>query len=200
MKPTWQRISEVLVLRTPIMDLVKRRYQLPDESKQLDHDFYVIRSRDWCNVIPVTAQGTVILVRQFRVGVDSESLEVPGGIKDDSDATPEATGLRELVEETGYELAPGGRCENILSIHPNPAILDNRCHLFLAGPVALTRAQSLDPSERVSVVEVPIDAVSDLLLRGEISHTLNISAFGLLLLKNPGRTLSEVLWKFSRSL
>ena len=67
-----------------------------------EHDFYVIESRDWVNVIPITADQQVVMVKQYRHGSRQVTLEIPGGLVDPGD-TPEKAASRELLEETGYQ-------------------------------------------------------------------------------------------------
>ena len=68
------------------------------------HDFYVLESADWVNVIPVTPEKEIVLIRQYRHGLREVTLEIPGGLVEDSDSSLEAA-RRELREETGYEAA-----------------------------------------------------------------------------------------------
>src|SRR3984957_19658363 len=67
------------------------------------HDFYVLDSRDWVNVIAVTPDRQLVMIEQYRQGTDTVELEIPGGIIDAKDASPAAAGIRELREETGHE-------------------------------------------------------------------------------------------------
>jgi len=66
------------------------------------HDFYVIEAPDWINVIPLTDDGRVVLIEQYRHGTGEVSLEIPGGMVDEGES-PQDAAARELLEETGYE-------------------------------------------------------------------------------------------------
>src|SRR5574341_1138441 len=91
--------------------------------------FYVIESVDWVNIIPVTGNGEVVFVRQFRHGTEEVTLEIPGGMVDPADPSPAIAARREMVEECGYDtptVIPLG------SVSPNPALFNNRLHTFLA--------------------------------------------------------------------
>ena len=68
-----------------------------------EHDFYVIDSVNWVNVIAVTPDEKLVMVEQYRHGSNTVELEIPGGMMDPGETLPLATGLRELREETGYE-------------------------------------------------------------------------------------------------
>lgn len=136
-------------------------------------DFYVVTAPDWINVIPVTDDDRVILVRQYRFGVEGSTLEIPGGMCDDGEPPADAA-RRELREETGYE---AGELELLGSVHPNPAIQNNRCHSFLAPGVRRAGAPDPDTDEAIEVVEVPLSEISGLIAGGKITHALVIAAF-----------------------
>jgi 8-oxo-dGTP pyrophosphatase MutT (NUDIX family) len=140
---------------------------------RLAHDFYILESSDWVNVIPVTSLGEVVLVRQYRHGTRELTLEIPGGIVEPGD-TPEDAARRELLEETGFE-----EKEMILlgSVHPNPAFLTNRCYTYVAKDAVRVKRQEQDDKEDIEVVLRPIEEVPRLIREGEISHALVLAAF-----------------------
>ncbi|MBI2962407.1 MAG: NUDIX hydrolase [Deltaproteobacteria bacterium] len=147
------------------------------------HDFYVLDSPDWVNIIPLTADRQVVMILQYRHGIDEFTLEVPGGMVDEADASPLEAGRREMREETGYD------SEDVVPlgvIHPNPAIQNNRCHSFLARDVRLAGPVAFDTTEETEVVLVPLDDVPELIRGGVISHALVVVAFHHLLLKGAG--------------
>ncbi len=147
------------------------------------HDFYVLDSPDWVNIIPLTADRQVVMVLQYRHGIDEFTLEVPGGMVDEADGSPLEAGRREMREETGYD------SEDVVPlgvIHPNPAIQSNRCHSFLARAVQLLGPVAFDATEETEVVSVPLDDVPGLIREGIISHALVVVAFHHLLLTGLG--------------
>jgi ADP-ribose pyrophosphatase len=132
-------------------------------------EFALIRSQDWVNILPLTDNGTVILIRQFRHGTNEVTLEIPGGIVEPGEDPLEAA-MRECREETGYSGAE--KAEFLGSIDPNPAIQDNRCYTYLWRGCRPVEAQLLDEHEDIEVVEVPLDEVRHLIRNGSIRHSL----------------------------
>lgn len=180
---SWICNEEHLILKTPVMDIVKRECQSSEDGRA--HSFYLLKSRDWCNIIPVTADGKLVLVRQFRAGISGHTFEVPGGIIESSDADVQAAALREMIEETGYLPGPDSTCISLGWTYPNPAILDNRCHFFAVGPVHKKQDQHLDPGEMIEVVEMPFEEIPGRIASGEIRHALTINALSLLGITDP---------------
>jgi ADP-ribose pyrophosphatase len=127
-----------------------------------------MRSNDWVNVLPLTAGGEAVLIRQMRFGVDGVTLEIPGGVIDAGEE-PLVAAQRELREETGYG---GGAWRSLGVAHPNPAIQTNRVHMFVAEGVLLEGPQHLDELEEIAVELVPVARLSALADAGELSHAL----------------------------
>lgn len=182
-KNEWVCTNERTVLQSPFVQLIERDcHSGDDETKR--HKFYVFRSREWANIIPVTEDGKVVMVRQHRIGSDTQVLEVPGGVVDPSDKDIGLAAIRELAEETGYEPLPGARCVRLGGVYANPAMQDNRCHSWIVGPVKKVRDQKLDAGEMIEVVEVPIAEIPMMLSKGEIDHALMLSGFFFLMLQD----------------
>ena len=137
------------------------------------HDFYVLESPPWVNIIPLTPKNDVVLIHQYRLGIRDITLEIPGGLVEQAD-TPEEAAHRELWEETGYReetLIPLG------AIHPNPAIQNNLCYTFLARNALPTGHRNQDEREDIEVVLKPLAEIPRLIREGSITHALVIAAF-----------------------
>lgn len=135
--------------------------------------FSIIEAVDWVNVIAMTPDDRVVLVRQYRAGSDSICLEIPGGMVDDGE-TPLEAAVRELEEETGYTAKTWKPLGAVL---PNPALQGNRLHSFLALDATPTSGQRLDTSEVIAIDVVPLVDVHAMLRDGRIDHALVVDAF-----------------------
>jgi 8-oxo-dGTP pyrophosphatase MutT (NUDIX family) len=135
--------------------------------------FSRIRATDWVNVIALTPADEVVLLRQFRIGIEKVCLEIPGGMVDPGEDARTAA-ARELLEETGYA---SDTWRHLGTVSPNPAIQDNYLHTYLALDARQTAEPTLDGSEVLSVHTRPLAEVSELLRRGEIEHALVVTAF-----------------------
>jgi 8-oxo-dGTP pyrophosphatase MutT (NUDIX family) len=140
-----------------------------------EHPRVVIDSPDWVNIIAVTKDEQLVLIRQYRFGIAATTLEVPGGMVEPGEDPAEAA-ARELEEETGY--VPG-RVVRLGQVHPNPAIQSNRCHSFLALDCVKAHEGKQDAGEDITVELHPRSAVPQLILSGTISHSLVVVAFFL---------------------
>jgi ADP-ribose pyrophosphatase len=175
----WKTVESRKVYSTRIFDLHHHRRQ---HHRRGDHDFYVLEAPDWVNIIPLTEDEQVVMVRQFRHGIEDFTLEIPGGMVDDEDPSPMHAARREMREESGYD------SEDIIElgkVHPNPAIQGNYCHTFLARQVRAGIKHELDTTEETEVVLVPLASIKDLIAGGTITHALVIAAFSFLHAYNP---------------
>lgn len=168
----WPRLGSEMIGDYRIFRLRRDHVRSPHNGREFR--FYVLEAPDWINVIPLTPEGKVVLIRQYRPGTEEVSLEIPGGIVDDEDGGPAETARRELLEETGYA------AEEVISIGrvaPNPAIMDNHCHTFLARNARPVAEPQFDGAEYIELELVDLDEVPELITGGRITHSLVVAAF-----------------------
>jgi 8-oxo-dGTP pyrophosphatase MutT (NUDIX family) len=165
-----------------VFNLLREEFVSPRTGAVIDAT--VIDSPDWVNVIPLTHDGQVVLIHQYRFGPQSSVLEIPGGLIDPGELPAEAA-RRELREETGYA------CERVLSlgsVSPNPAFIRNRLHCFVAEGCVLEGEQEQDPGEDIRVELVPFAEIDSIIVRGGLDHALVQIAFQRLALLRAGHT------------
>ena len=166
----WEKLGQEPLAATRIFDLHRARYRHPRRGRE--RDFVIIDAPDWVNVLALTPDRRLVLVRQFRFGLDDFSLEIPGGVLERGE-DPLAGGLRELREETGYA---GKNARVIGRTHPNPAIQNNTCHIVLVEAAAPAAAPQWDHDEEIAVSTLPVDEVYALAQTGKITHALVLDA------------------------
>jgi ADP-ribose pyrophosphatase len=138
-----------------------------------EHDFYVIEAPDWVNVVAITPDNQVVLIEQYRHGINSITLEIPGGTVESGESPIEA-GKRELLEETGY-VSDNWTC--IGKAHPNPAMQNNTCYTFLARDARRIQDQSFEGTEDIAISLTSASNIPNLISGGKITHALVIVAF-----------------------
>ncbi|MCX6945215.1 MAG: NUDIX hydrolase [Opitutales bacterium] len=178
----WEKLSHTTLAQTRVFDLHSTRYRHP--VRKTERDFIVAHPPDWVNVVALTPDHRIVLVRQFRFGINAFSLEIPGGVMHPGE-DPVAAGRRELREETGFAGAPA---RLLGGVHPNPAIQSNRCHFVLVEQAVVTAAMEWDADEEIEVLTRPVAEVLALAHDGAITHGLVLDA--LLFFERHWRTLS----------
>ncbi len=146
------------------------QYVHPRNAKSFQR--VVLEAPDWVNIVAVTPDHKIVVVRQFRFGAAKPTTEIPAGMVDAGE-TPEHAAMRELSEETGYTTT---RWKYLGWVEPNPAFLNNHCHQFLAQDVVKTHAPHLDEGEDIAVSEFTLDEVRREIQAGEMRNALGLVA------------------------
>ena len=167
----WQKLSSHKVGDFRIFTIRSDRKISPRTHQE--HEFFVIESVNWVNVIPVTPEQQLVMIEQYRHGSNTVELEIPGGMMDARDASPEATALRELREETGYE---GEKPQVIGQIFPNPAIMSNVCFTVMLENCRCVHPVEFDHGEDLITRLVPLADLPGLVASGKIRHSLVVVA------------------------
>lgn len=180
----WERGEPSLLARTRILDLQSVPFHHP--RRGLRRDFVIVNAPDWVNVLAHTSDDRLVLVNQFRYGIDALSWEIPGGVIEPGE-DPVLAGARELLEETGYA---GSSARLLASVHPNPAFMSNRCHLVLIEECRLVAPPAWDPDEEIETIALPVGEVYARARAGGITHSLVLDAL----------LFFEPLWRARRGL
>jgi ADP-ribose pyrophosphatase len=154
-----------------------RIFKIRDDRKvsprtHREHDFLVIETSNWVNVVAVTPDDHLVMVEQFRHGTNTVELEIPGGVMDAGESPVEA-GQRELLEETGYE---GGEAVLLGQVLANPAIMNNTCYTVLVRNCHMTQGTQFDHGEDMITRLVPVKEIPALVSAGKIGHSLVVVA------------------------
>ena len=131
-------------------------------------DATIFEFRAWANVVALTKNGDVVLVRQYRHGVCDVLWEFPGGVVEDGE-DPMDGAKRELLEETGYT---SSNLIQVARLYPNPALQTNTLYCFLALDAEKVGGQNLDAGEDIEVDLMPLDKLIEMTMRGEFPHAL----------------------------
>ena len=180
----WRRQSSEIIADCRVFQVRRDVSISPHRGSQ--HDFFVLESSDWINIIPLTPNNEVVMIEQYRHGSEEVTLEIPGGMVDAGE-TPEAAAAREMLEETGY--AATSEVVSLGKVRPNPAIHNNWIHTFLARDVSLRQQPIFDSTEHTVVRLVPLADIPRLIVNGAINHALVVVGFHWLSLS--GHRLAE---------
>lgn len=165
----WKRLGQKVLLDLRIMKVLE--IEASSARGVAPHPFYVFDTVDWINVLPITADGQVVFVRQYRHGSDEISLEIPGGMVDPGEE-PAVAAVRECLEESGF------RAEELVSLgalRPNPAVFSNYLHTFVAHNVTEVGEIQNTATEETELVLFDLEALPALMLDGTIDHALVVA-------------------------
>ena len=133
----WETISSETHYTNSHLELVTDQVRTPSRSEP--RNWTVVHRKAAVVIAPITADGKLVLIRQERIPIRAAIWEVPAGQIDDTLCSEkeaiEAVALRELREETGYELAPGGELIALGHYFSSPGFTDEHGYFFLAQPV-----------------------------------------------------------------
>lgn len=171
MHTQWQIVASNPSHSNPLFTVLEETYRSPLTEQLVP--FYILDGADWINVIPVTDDGSIVFVKQYRHGSREETIEVPGGAVDSGESPLEAA-HRELLEETGYRAET---MEEIGYVSPNPALFRNYCYTFLATDLIHTGPPKQTATEQTSVEFIQEHHIVPMISQKKITHALTIAAF-----------------------
>lgn len=160
----WQRTDRKTLVNNAWLKIHQDTYRLPN-GKELD-DYYVIEERPGVNVVAITPDNEVILVRQYRAAVKDVVYDFPAGFVEDDGQPLLEQAKRELVEETGYTT---DTWFELGKSYAAPHRMHKQDHFFLALDVTRTQEQSLDETEFVNFELIPIEKVKAMIADDEFN-------------------------------
>ena len=173
----WKVLESTYLHKEPWLTVRKDKCELPNGN--IVPSFYVNEYPEWVNAFAVTKDGKVIMVRQYRHGIESIETELPGGVVEEGESWQEGV-KREVLEETGYTFE---KVEYLGKICANPSTTNNFMHMFLVMGGEKVAEQKLDDSEEVEVLLMSINEVKQLVKDNKIMQSLHVNCIMYALLK-----------------
>ena len=167
-KLEWSIKNQKELLKTVVFTVNETTSISPDGK---EGHYVVMDAPDWVIVIP-EINGKFLMVKQWRHGNNSLSIEFPGGVINSGEA-PENAARREMEEETGFK---AGKLTYLGCANPNPALMKNRVHFFAAENLTESGKQNLDEDESVEYMQIPVGEVYEKIGSEEYPHALMMAA------------------------
>lgn len=143
-------ISQEKVFEGKIFSVFSEEWE-DEEGKKFYRD--VVRFKEVAAVLPVTKEGSIVLVRQYRHAVRKHLYEIPAGIVEEGES-PDYCAKREVLEETGYRATS---LKKLSESYTSPGIVDEKMHIFLAEVEKTGEGLSTDEDEKIQVIEISFD-------------------------------------------
>jgi 8-oxo-dGTP pyrophosphatase MutT (NUDIX family) len=166
----WEVLDSKYLSRKPWLTVRQDHVRLPSGSEMAE--YFVLEYPDWVNVIAITTDDKMVLIRQYRHGARKVHFELPAGVTEGVDGNYETSARRELLEETGYG---GGQWQHWMTVSANPSTNSNRSHTYLARDVIRLQEQKLESTEDVTVHLLPLDKVRKQVLGDGFLQAMNIA-------------------------
>jgi len=173
----WKLLESKYVYQDRWLNARADKCELPDG--RIMEPYYVIEVPDWTNMVIITKDQRIVLVRQYRHALGTSTLELPGGVLE-KDEIPKASAIREMQEETGYV---SDQVEFLMKVSPNPALNNNTAYFFLAKDAEKLTDTSFDPFEEIIIETYSKDELKQLLLDGKLQHGVQLGPIYLAMLK-----------------
>ncbi|EJF09092.1 NUDIX hydrolase [Pontibacter sp. BAB1700] len=176
----WKTLKSQVVFEHKWYTLRRDHVELP--NGHVMDDYFVSVRPDVVLTFPLTEDGHVLFVRQYKHAAADIFIELPGGVIDAHETNPLEAAKRELLEETGYTTDD---LEPVLQVIDNPTKDTNKIYYYIARNVREVAAQDLDESEHIEVLKVPLQEVEQMIMSGQVNVAGSI-ALCLLALRKLG--------------
>lgn len=186
-KPPYQTVQSRYLLETPWRNV---REDKVDIGRERVITYSYMETPQAVFVVPLTEDGKVVLIRQYRYPVRDWAIEVPAGSLATPDEDPTSRARLELLEEVG------GECQSLVHLarfYSSSAHINLHSHIFLATGVRLVQPPQLEETELLQRLVLPAREVLEMAHRGEINE--GQSAYALLLAERPILALEQQGWK-----
>ena len=176
----WNLVRSEMALNHPWCKVRQDQIELP--NGQVIDDYFVHIRPDVAIILPITSSGEIVFVKQYRHAIGDFFIELPAGGFNPEQESGEFAAVRELEEETGFVAS---KINKIATLYDKPSKDTNQLHLYLAENVAKTGNIKLDITEEIEVILIPVDAVLQKIVKGEICVAGTVAALflGLNLIK-----------------
>jgi 8-oxo-dGTP pyrophosphatase MutT (NUDIX family) len=165
----WKVLESEYLFTEPWLTIRRDKCELP--NGHVMPAFYVQEYPTWVCAFALTKEYKVVMIKQYRHGIQEISIEPPGGVVEKGEE-PLTAIKREVMEETGYEFQS---FEFLGRVCANPSTSDNYLHMFLATGGKKKGEQKLDDAEDLEVVIYTIDELKQLLKENKIVQSLHVS-------------------------
>jgi ADP-ribose pyrophosphatase len=167
--PPFRKVGETELYRGSLIRVVRAEFEGPD-GQTFDRE--VVHHPGAVVVVPVTGDGQVIMVRQFRSAIEEDLLEIPAGKRDVEGEDTAVTAQRELAEEVGRR---AGQLELLARFYNSPGFCDEFTWLYLARQLEVVPSDRQGAEEQVMTVEqVPLADAPALIASGRIVDAKSI--------------------------
>lgn len=170
----YKRIARNLVHKGHIIDFYNDTIKIDNDERLKTFDF--IDHRGAAAMIPIDSEGNILMVRQHRNAIDSYTLEIPAGSKNEGEDS-RTCAIRECEEETGYR---AGEVHHLIDVYTTVAFSNEKICIFYTTGIIPT-SQQLDEDEFVTVERHSIDELTAMIFNGEITDSKTVA--GILALK-----------------
>ncbi len=167
----WKILEETDVSPSQWFPVIKHKAELPNGT--VIDDYYYSPLGDVVMILPITQQGEIVLVKQYKHGLRETLLELPGGMRQNGKSINESA-LAELEEETGIriteeQLIPLGKIAN------NPTKTNQITYGFLVKDASFNSVQHLDPTEQIQIITIPAKQIVEVVKQEKIWVTDSVS-------------------------